>query len=141
MHLAIRYHSSSVDGWLRCLWCILQCRFLLSLDLFDETGFRIAIAHVRGGGELGRQWYNQGKGRHKQNGFDDFIACAEFLIAYGYTTSETLVISGGSAGGLLVAGSLNQRPELFGGLRCRSPFCRCHEHNAKSPLASYSHRI
>ena len=87
-----------------------------------KRGFRIAIAHVRGGGELGRQWYNQGKGRHKQNGFDDFIACAEFLIAHGYTTSETLVISGGSAGGLLVAASLNQRPELFGGCVAEVPF-------------------
>jgi oligopeptidase B len=87
-----------------------------------KRGFRIAIAHVRGGGELGRQWYNQGKGRHKQNGFDDFIACAEYLISHGYTTSETLVISGGSAGGLLVAASLNQRPELFGGCVAEVPF-------------------
>ena len=87
-----------------------------------ERGFRIAIAHVRGGGELGRTWYNQGKGPYKQNGFNDFISCAEHLINIGYTTTETLIISGGSAGGLLVAACLNKRPELFGGCVAEVPF-------------------
>ena len=91
------------------------------ISLLDR-GFRIAIAHVRGGGEMGRHWYNQGKGPHKQNSFDDFIACAEHLISIQSATSKTLIISGGSAGGLLVGACLNQRPELFGGCVAEVPF-------------------
>ena len=78
-----------------------------------ERGFVFAIAHVRGGGELGEAWYRAGKLEHKQNSFGDFIACAEHLIATGYTDAQQLVISGGSAGGLLMGAVLNQRPELF----------------------------
>ncbi len=78
-----------------------------------ERGVAFAIAHVRGGGELGEAWYRAGKQAHKQNTFDDFIACAEHLIAQGVTASERLAISGGSAGGLLIGAVLNQRPELF----------------------------
>ena len=78
-----------------------------------ERGVAFAIAHVRGGGELGEAWYRAGKQAHKQNSFDDFIACAEHLIAQGVTRSEQLAISGGSAGGLLIGAVLNQRPELF----------------------------
>ncbi|CAM3779161.1 Protease 2 [Pseudomonas reidholzensis] len=78
-----------------------------------ERGVAFAIAHVRGGGELGEAWYRAGKQEHKQNTFDDFIACAEHLIAAGVTRSDRLAISGGSAGGLLIGAVLNQRPELF----------------------------
>ncbi len=91
------------------------------ISLMDR-GFRIAIAHVRGGGELGRKWYNAGKGPHKQNSFNDLIACAERLIKCQYTTPNELVLSGGSAGGLLVAACLNQRPDLFGGCVAEVPF-------------------
>ncbi len=79
-----------------------------------ERGFVFAIAHVRGGGELGEAWYRAGKLEHKQNSFDDFIACAEHLLAEGYCRPEGLAISGGSAGGLLIGAVLNQRPQLFG---------------------------
>ncbi|MGZ0702234.1 S9 family peptidase [Pseudomonas sp. L5B5] len=82
------------------------------LSLLDR-GVAFAIAHVRGGGELGEAWYRAGKQEHKQNTFDDFIACAEHLVAQGLTTSRQLAISGGSAGGLLIGAVLNQRPELF----------------------------
>ena len=78
-----------------------------------ERGVAFAIAHVRGGGELGESWYRAGKQEHKQNTFDDFIACAEHLIAEGVTSAGQLAISGGSAGGLLIGAVLNQRPELF----------------------------
>ena len=82
------------------------------LSLLDR-GVAFAIAHVRGGGELGEAWYRAGKQEHKHNTFSDFIACAEHLIATGHTRADQLAISGGSAGGLLIGAVLNQRPELF----------------------------
>ena len=82
------------------------------LSLLDR-GVAFAIAHVRGGGELGEAWYRAGKQEHKHNTFSDFIACAEHLIATGQTRADQLAISGGSAGGLLIGAVLNQRPELF----------------------------
>ncbi|WP_332821333.1 S9 family peptidase [Pseudomonas sp.] len=87
-----------------------------------ERGFVFAIAHVRGGGELGEAWYRAGKLEHKHNSFDDFIACAEHLIASGYTSPAQLAISGGSAGGLLIGAVLNQRPELFAAAIAEVPF-------------------
>ncbi|GIW71782.1 MAG: oligopeptidase B [Planctomycetota bacterium] len=87
-----------------------------------ERGFAFAIAHVRGGGELGRRWYEAGKLEHKPNTFTDFIACAEELIARRYTRPERLVIAGGSAGGLLIGAVLNLRPELFGAAVAEVPF-------------------
>ena len=91
------------------------------LSLLDR-GFIFAIAHVRGGGDLGEAWYRAGKLEHKTNTFGDFIACAERLIADGHTTPQRLAISGGSAGGLLIGAVLNQRPELFGVAIAEVPF-------------------
>ena len=87
-----------------------------------ERGFVFAIAHIRGGGEMGEAWYRAGKLEHKQNSFDDFIASAERLIAEGLTTTAQLAISGGSAGGLLIGAVLNQRPELFAAAIAEVPF-------------------
>jgi oligopeptidase B len=84
----------------------------LRLSLLDR-GFIFAIAHIRGGEEMGRMWYEDGKFLHKKNTFSDFIACAEYLIAEKWTSCDRLVISGGSAGGLLMGAVLNQRPDLF----------------------------
>src|SRR4029078_11949581 len=67
-----------------------------------ERGFVFAIAHIRGGSDMGRAWYDDGKLLHKSNSFTDLIACTEHLIAEGYTSSTRLAIMGGSAGGLLV---------------------------------------
>jgi oligopeptidase B len=87
-----------------------------------ERGFTVAIAHVRGGGELGRQWYEDGKLRHKKNTFTDFISVAEQLIREGYTTPAQLAISGASAGGLLIGAVSNLRPELFRAVIADVPF-------------------
>ena len=91
------------------------------LSLLDR-GFVFAIAHVRGGGEMGRGWYEEGRLLHKRNTFEDFVACAEQLIAQGYATPETLAIRGRSAGGLLMGAVLNMRPELFACAVAQVPF-------------------
>lgn len=91
------------------------------ISLLDR-GFIYAIAHVRGGEELGRPWYEDGKFLHKRNTFTDFIACGEHLIAAGYTSRETLAIQGGSAGGLLAGAVLNLAPELCHAAICNVPF-------------------
>ncbi|HTW15155.1 MAG TPA: S9 family peptidase [Nocardioides sp.] len=91
------------------------------LSLLDR-GAAFAIAHVRGGGEMGRRWYDEGKLFAKQHTFGDFIACARHLVDTGWATPETLVAEGGSAGGLLVGAVANQAPELFGGFVAQVPF-------------------
>ena len=91
------------------------------LSLLDR-GFRFAIAHVRGGQELGRQWYDDGRLGRKRNTFTDFIACAEHLVCGGYTSPGRLYAMGGSAGGLLVGAVLNLRPDLFAGAVAQVPF-------------------
>lgn len=87
-----------------------------------NRGFIFAIAHVRGGGEMGEAWYLNGKLKHKENTFSDFISCAEHLIAQGFTCSQQLVINGASAGGLLIGNVLNQRPDLFACAVAEVPF-------------------
>ncbi|MCF7796555.1 MAG: S9 family peptidase [Lentisphaeria bacterium] len=87
-----------------------------------DRGFIYAIAHVRGGGEMGRQWYEDGKFLRKKNTFTDFINAAEYLIQENYTTKEKLVASGGSAGGLLMGAVANMRPDLFQAIIADVPF-------------------
>ncbi|MBW3611221.1 MAG: S9 family peptidase [Actinobacteria bacterium] len=91
------------------------------LSLLDR-GFLFAIAHVRGGGEMGRRWYNEGKLLAKRNTFSDFIACARYLVEQGWTSPSRLAIRGGSAGGLLVGAVLNMAPEAFGAAVAEVPF-------------------
>jgi len=91
------------------------------LSLLDR-GFVYAIAHIRGGQEMGRQWYEDGKMFKKKNTFTDFINCAEFLIEEQYTQPEKLFASGGSAGGLLMGAVVNMRPDLFKGVIAKVPF-------------------
>jgi oligopeptidase B len=91
------------------------------LSLLDR-GFVYAIAHVRGGSELGRAWYEQGRLMHKKNSFTDFIACAEHLVARGYTSPARLGIMGASAGGLLMAAVTTMRPDLFKAVVALVPF-------------------
>lgn len=91
------------------------------LSLLDR-GFVFAIAHIRGGQYLGRQWYEDGKMLSKKNTFTDFIACGEHLVAEGYTTKNQLFAMGGSAGGLLMGAITNMRPDLWAGVIAAVPF-------------------
>jgi len=91
------------------------------LSILDR-GAAFAIAHVRGGGEMGRHWYDDGKLEHKQHTFDDFIACARHLAATGWTSADKIVAQGGSAGGLLMGAVANQAPDAFGGIVAEVPF-------------------
>lgn len=91
------------------------------LSLLDR-GFIFAIAHVRGGQEMGRQWYEDGKMFRKKNTFTDFIDCAEFLIEEKYTSPGNLFATGGSAGGLLMGAVVNMAPHLFKGVIAEVPF-------------------
>ncbi|MCK5401481.1 MAG: S9 family peptidase, partial [Flavobacteriaceae bacterium] len=91
------------------------------LSLLDR-GFVYAIAHIRGGQEMGRYWYEDGKLLKKKNTFTDFINCGEFLISEGFTSSDHLYAQGGSAGGLLMGAILNMEPELWNGVIAAVPF-------------------
>jgi oligopeptidase B len=96
----------------------------LRLSLLDR-GFVFAIAHVRGGGEMGRHWYEDGKFAAKPNTFTDFVACARALVADGLTAPDRLVARGGSAGGLLMGAVANLAPELFAAVVAEVPFVDC----------------
>jgi oligopeptidase B len=96
----------------------------LRLSLLDR-GFVFAIAHVRGGGEMGRHWYEEGKFAAKPNTFTDFVACARQLVADGWTSPARLVARGGSAGGLLMGAVANLAPELFRAIVAEVPFVDC----------------
>jgi oligopeptidase B len=87
-----------------------------------NRGFAFAIAHIRGGEDLGRQWYEDGKLMHKKNSFTDFIDCGEFLVNQQYTSAAHLYAQGGSAGGLLMGAVINMAPELWHGVIAQVPF-------------------
>jgi len=91
------------------------------LSLLDR-GVTVAIAHIRGGGELGKRWHDEGRMLSKRNTFTDFIAAADHLVATGYASRQGLVIEGGSAGGLLMGAVLNLRPDLAHAALLRVPF-------------------
>ncbi|WP_029269323.1 oligopeptidase B [Flavobacterium sp. KJJ] len=91
------------------------------LSLLDR-GFVYAIAHIRGGEDLGRQWYEDGKLLKKKNTFTDFIDCSKFVIHEKYTSPEHLYAEGGSAGGLLMGVIVNEAPELYNGVIAQVPF-------------------
>jgi len=104
-------YESSMDPWFS----------IARLSLLDR-GVVFAIAHVRGGGELGRQWYDNGKMLTKRNTFTDFVAAAEHLVKEGWTRPERIVAQGGSAGGLLMGAVANLAPQAFGGIVAEVPF-------------------
>jgi oligopeptidase B len=100
----------------------LDVNFRSSIVSLLDRGFIFALAQIRGGSEMGRDWYEQGRLKHKMNTFTDFIASAETLIRDGYTSPEHLYIRGGSAGGLLMGAVMNMRPDLFKGVLAGVPF-------------------
>ena len=91
------------------------------LSLLDR-GFSFAIAHIRGGGDLGKVWHDQGRMMNKKNTFTDFIAAAEHLVNERYTSRDRLIATGTSAGGLLMGAIANMRPDLFKAVIARVPF-------------------
>ncbi len=100
----------------------MDCHFSsVRLSLLDR-GFIYAIAHIRGGEDLGRQWYEDGKLMKKKNTFTDFIDCSQFLIDENYTSTQHLYAEGGSAGGLLMGAIINMAPNLYNGVIAQVPF-------------------
>jgi oligopeptidase B len=104
-------YEAAIDPWFS----------VARLSLVDR-GVVFAIAHIRGGGELGRAWYDNGKMLSKKNTFTDFVACARHLVKEGWTTPGGLIARGGSAGGLLMGAVANMAPELFAGIIAQVPF-------------------
>lgn len=94
-------------------------RFLIPLV---DRGFIYGSAHVRGGGEFGEEWYEQGRNIKKKNSIEDFISCSEYLIEKGYTSPNKLFITGGSAGGVTIGGAFVFKPDLYRGVFLRAPF-------------------
>jgi oligopeptidase B len=100
----------------------MEPNFRSSIISLLDRGFIYALTHVRGGADLGRKWYEDGKMFMKKNSFLDFIACSEFLIQEKYTSNKHLYAMGGSAGGLLVGAVMNMRPDLYHGVVAAVPF-------------------
>ena len=87
-----------------------------------DRGFVYGIAHIRGGQEMGRQWYEDGKVLKKKNTFEDFVACAQYLVTEKFTSADKLFANGGSAGGMLMGAVINMRPDLFRGVIAEVPW-------------------
>ncbi|MER7168218.1 S9 family peptidase [Micromonospora sp. NPDC000207] len=104
-------YEASMDPWFS----------ITRLSLLDR-GVVFAVAHIRGGGELGRRWYEEGKLLAKRNTFTDFVACARHLVGAGWTSTDRLVARGGSAGGLLMGAVANLAPDAFAGIVAQVPF-------------------
>jgi oligopeptidase B len=104
-------YETSMDPWFS----------IPRLSLLQRGGI-FAVAHIRGGGELGRRWYEEGKMLHKRNTFTDFNACARHLVKSGWTSAERLVARGGSAGGLLMGAIANLAPDAYAGIVAQVPF-------------------
>jgi oligopeptidase B len=96
--------------------------FTSSVVSLLDRGFVFGIAHIRGGQEMGRHWYDDGKVLHKKNTFEDFVACAQYLVNERYTSADRLFANGGSAGGMLMGAVINMRPDLFRGVIADVPW-------------------
>ena len=110
------------------------------LSMLDR-GMVYVLAHIRGGGEMGRTWYEQGKLLRKKNTFTDYIDVAQHLVDTGWTTTPQLVGLGGSAGGLLMGAVANMAPDLFGGLVAMVPVRRQPDHDPRPVAAADRDRV
>jgi oligopeptidase B len=99
-----------------------EARFRSAEVSLLDRGFIFAVAHIRGGQEMGRWWYEDGKLLEKKNTFTDFVDCGRYLVDQGYTSPDRLFARGGSAGGLLMGAVSNMAPELFAGIIAHVPF-------------------
>lgn len=128
--MSLLYKKGFPQDGSRPLWLYAYGSYGASIDPFFSSfrltlldrGLAFAIAHIRGGGDLGEEWRDDGKLFRKMNTFTDFIACSEHLIAQGYTSKDRLVINGASAGGLLMGAVTNMRPDLFEVVVAEVPF-------------------
>lgn len=127
--ISLVWRADRVDGPAPCLLygygsyeVVIPASFSSArLSLLDR-GVVFAIAHIRGGGELGREWYEQGRLEHKHHTFSDFVACAEHLVNNGFAAPGRMVARGASAGGLLMGVVVNEQPDLFAGVVAEVPF-------------------
>lgn len=110
--------------------------FSLARLILIDRGVTIATTHIRGGSELGRWWWDDGRLLEKTNGFADFIACGDFLVANGYTSSEKLAAMGGSNGGLLMGAVANERPDLFKAIVANVPLADVVAFLLRSPIGA-----
>ena len=128
--ISIVYHKSTHLNGQNPLLLYAYGSYGMTMDPYFSTtrlsllnrGFIYAIAHVRGGEDLGREWYENGKLLKKKNTFTDFVSCSEYVIEQKYTSSKQLYAEGGSAGGLLMGVILNTNPELYNGVIAQVPF-------------------
>ena len=116
-------------------------QFSVLVTIMLEQGAIFAIPHVRGGGGLGHDWHEAGRGRKRQNSFNDFIAAAEWLCHTGVTTPRQLGIFGGCNSGLLVAVAMTQRPELFGAVLCIAPLLDMVRYESFGQAAKWQHEF
>jgi oligopeptidase B len=100
----------------------MQATFSSSRLVLLDRGLAFVIAHIRGGNDMGEQWHDEGKLMNKQNTFNDFVDCGEYLIREKWTSKDSLLIEGGSAGGLLMGAVVNMRPDLFKAVHLAVPF-------------------
>jgi oligopeptidase B len=127
--------------WLRRLWHAIDPGFSTTRLSLVDRGFAYAIAHIRGGDDLGRAWYKAGKLERRTNTFNDFVDVAKGLIERGFTQAGRISISGGSAGGELMGAVVNSDPELFGAVVAHVPFVDVLATDARSNPAADAGRM
>ena len=125
----IHHKETAIDGTAPCLiygygsyGASMSASFSSSRFNLIDRGFVYAIAHIRGGQELGREWYEDGKLLRKKNTFSDFVDCTKFLLAEKYADKDRVFARGGSAGGLLMGAVVNMAPDLYQGIVADVPF-------------------
>ena len=139
--LKSRRQQPALSDRLRLLRLLEHVDFSSNRFSLLDRGVVYALAHIRGGGELGKNWHDQGRMLNKKNTFTDFIAVAEHLVAQKYASKDRLVIEGGSAGGLLMGAVINMRPDLFKAVDRAGAVRGRHQHDARRDAAADRRRV